>query len=413
MPTKLKQAITRIQKLRSAKGGWAIEATGALSLLVLLVGFSMYNETRGNDRKTAQIAATHHTTVANAAAAYIKDHYSELLSGVPNVGNTTTVSFATLKAKGYVQPTLSSTNIWGQTLAVKVRRTSTDSKAVQLEGLVIGEGGQSVTHGLAREVSQNIGAEGGYTVAAGDYCGARKVNNATLCGTRGVWERPMSDFGNAVPTGQVASALFFKDGMTVNDYLYRHRVPGKPELNTMETYLQMGTGATAVEEQPCYSVAGDTTNPLLDNGAIATTDSGLILSCQSGVWKSQSMKLLGKDVQQGEVTNLMTYRSTNEDGLDQYCRRYDQIIRSNSLLVLNGTTNATSQVPNYSELVVSFYLQGHQIAMNYQVATSTGGFTTSVSASEAVRAGQIQAEICVQSRSVTDWTTRFSISILE
>jgi hypothetical protein len=51
--------------------------------------------------------------------------------------------------------------------------------------------------------------------------------------------------------------------------------------------------------------------------------------------------------------------------------------------------------------------------MNYQVATSTGGFTTSVSASEAVRAGQIQAEICVQSRSVTDWTTRFSISILE
>ena len=373
----------------------------------------MYNETRGNDRKTAQIAATHHTTVANAAAAYIKDHYSELLLGVPNVGNTTTVSFDTLKTKGYVPPSLSSTNIWDQKLALRVRRASVNPKVVQLEGLVIGEGGKTVTHEIAREISQKIGAEGGYTVNAGDFCGTRKVTGVTLCGTRGVWERPLSDFGTAVPAGHIASALFFKDGMVVNDYLYRHRVPGKLELNTMETYLQMGTGATAVEEQPCYSVAGDTTSPLLENGAIATTDNGLILSCQSGVWKSQSMKLLGKDVQQGQVTTLMTYRSTNEDGLAQYCRTYNPSIRSNSLLVLNGTTNATSQVPNYSELVVSFYLQGHLIAMNYQVATSTGGFTTSVSASEAVRAGQIQVEICVQSRSVNDWTTRFSISILE
>lgn len=286
MTMKLKQAANRIQRLRRSKGGWAIEATGALSLLVLLVGFSMYNETRGNDRKMAEIAATHHKTVATAASAYVRDHYSELLDAAPAVGNTTNVSFATLQTKGYVQPTLSSTNIWGQALNLRVRRSSTDPKAVQLEGLVIGEGGQSVPHELARAVAQDIGAEGGYTVASGDYCGTNKVSASTLCGTRGVWDRPMSDFGAAVQPGHIASALFFKDGMAVNDYLYRHRVPGKPELNTMETYLQMGTGARAVEGQPCYSVAGDTTSPLLENGAIATTSDGMILSCQSGVWKN-------------------------------------------------------------------------------------------------------------------------------
>jgi len=283
---KLNRAVTRIQKLRAAKGGWAIEATGALGLLVMLVGFSMYNETRGNDRKTAEIAATHHKTVSTAASSYVRDHYSDLLAAVPAVGNTTTVSFATLQANGYLQPTLSSSNIWGQTLTLRVRRLSADPKAVQLEALVIGEGGRAVGHELAREVSQNIGAEGGYTVASGDYCGTTRVGASTLCGTRGVWQRPVADFDAAIPAGHIASALFFKDGMAVNDYLYRHRVPGKPELNTMETYLQMGVGTRATEGQPCYSVAGDTSSPLLDTGAIATTSDGLILSCQSGAWRS-------------------------------------------------------------------------------------------------------------------------------
>lgn len=283
MTMKLKRAASGLRKIRSSRGGWAIEATGALSLLVLLIGFGMYNESRSNNRRMAEIAATHHRAVATAASAYVKDHYSDLLAAVPSVGNVTTVDFSTLN--GYVQPTLSDSNVWGQTMTLRVRRSSVDPKNVQLEGLVIGEGGQAVPHDLAREVSQDIGAEGGYTVAAGDYCGITKAAQNTLCGTRGVWDRPVSDFGASGAPGHIVSALFFKDGMAVNDYLYRHRVPGKPELNTMETYLQMGTGSQAVKGQPCYSVAGDTTSPLLTNGAIATTTDGMILSCQSGTWK--------------------------------------------------------------------------------------------------------------------------------
>lgn len=288
MTMKSKYAAIRLQKLRRAKGAWAIEAVGGLGLLVLIVGFTMYDQVRGNDQRMAQIAATHHKTVATAGSAYIRDKYSDLLDALPAIGNTTTVSFATLQAAGYVQPTLSPENVWGQTLNLRVRRSSTDQNAVQLEGLVIGEGGQSVPHDIARAVSQDIGAEGGYTVASGDYCATSQVSVSTLCGTRGVWERPMADFGAAVSPGHIASALFFKDGMQVNDYLYRHRVPGKPELNTMETYLQMGTGAQAVEGQPCRSVASDPSSPLLQNGAIATTTDGLILSCQSGIWGRQN-----------------------------------------------------------------------------------------------------------------------------
>lgn len=282
MTTKLKRAAFGLRKIRASRGGWAIEATGALSLLVMLIGFGMYNESRSNNRRMAEIAATHHKAVATAASAYVKDHYSDLLAAVPSVGNVTTVNFSTLG--GYVQPTLSDSNLWGQTMTLRVRRSSVNPKEVQLEGLVIGEGGQAVPHDLAREVSQDIGAEGGYTVATGDYCGTTKVAENTLCGTRGVWSRPVANFGASGAPGHIVSALFFKDGMAVNDYLYRHRVPGKPELNTMETYLQMGTGAQAEEGKACLSVAGDLSSPLLQDGAIATTNTGLILSCQGGRW---------------------------------------------------------------------------------------------------------------------------------
>jgi len=284
---------------------------------------------------------------------------------------------------------------------------------VQLEGLVLGEGGTAVPHELAREVSQYIGAEGGYTVASGDYCGTEKVIANTHCGTRGVWSRPIANFGAPTAPGHIASALFFKDGMVVNDYLYRKHVPGKPELNTMETYLQMGTAARAVEERPCYSVTDDPSSLLLNNGVIATNADGLILSCQSGIWKSQSMKLVGKDVQQGAVPNIMTYKGTGVDNLALYCRTYNLNIKSNSLLVLNLQTEAKSQVANYSEVVASFYIQGQLIARNYQVATTQGGFTTSVGASETAQPGETTVEICVESRSVTDWTARYSLSILE
>lgn len=339
MTTKLKRAAFGLRKIRASRGGWAIEATGALSLLVMLIGFGMYNESRSNNRRMAEIAATHYKAVTTAASAYVKDHYSDLLAAAPAVGATTTVSFVTLKNAGYLQPTLSSTDIWGQEINLRVRRSSTDPKQVQLEGLVIGEGGQAVPHDMAREVSQNIGAEGGYTVATDDYCGTTKVAENTLCGTRGVWSRPVADFGASGAPGHIVSALFFKDGMAVNDYLYRHRVPGKPELNTMETYLQMGTGAHAVEGQPCYSVAGDATSPLLANVAIATTAEGIILSCQDDVW--------GKQIKPKPLTQTYFWlESFGQESKTRYCPPGFFAVSSNAIIIPSGTLSCSTTIFN-------------------------------------------------------------------
>lgn len=50
----------------------------------------------------------------------------------------------------------------------------------------------------------------------------------------------LSNFGSAPGAGHLATALFFQDGAIANEYLYRNAVPGHPELNRMNTTLDMG-----------------------------------------------------------------------------------------------------------------------------------------------------------------------------
>ncbi|MGK9007625.1 hypothetical protein ACR6JC_24075, partial [Citrobacter europaeus] len=56
---KFKRAVRRIQALRSAKGGYGVEIIGALGVLMLLVGWGLYDQSKVSDQNTAKIAATH------------------------------------------------------------------------------------------------------------------------------------------------------------------------------------------------------------------------------------------------------------------------------------------------------------------------------------------------------------------
>lgn len=284
-----RNAARTVLRYRRARGSFLLEAIAAIFIFSAVGSVMLYQSSQSNDARLAEIAGVYHRRVEKAAQDYVQAHYAELLAAMPSPGDTTSVSFAALRTDGLIPATLSSTNPWSQTPTLRLRRGTGQD---QIEALVIGEGGNALPHKLASRVAGSIGAEGGYTVAAGDYCGTSKVGANTLCGTQGVWARPVADFAANGSPGRIASALFFLEGTAVNDYLYRKRVPGKPELNTMETYIQMGPGAVGTEGQPCYSVAGDPSSLPLKNGAIGTTSDGLALSCWSGVW-TRSVKATG------------------------------------------------------------------------------------------------------------------------
>lgn len=259
----------RLNRLRRLKGGFAVEALGALALLTLLVGYSIHNSVSDNHKNLAEVAATHHKAVAKGASLYVRDNYSDLLSELEGT-NVKEVTVKDLQDQGYLSTSLSRQNPWGQELKLKLKK---GPESNPIEALVVSQGGQPVDVKTARQVAERIGAEGGYTVANGEHCGSQQVSGNKLCGTNHVWEYPSGDFGLANQnTGYIASALFFKDGMQLSEYLYRKPIPGKDELTTMETYLRMGEGAIAEEGGQC------------DNNmkAIAMSNEGLILSCQNG-----------------------------------------------------------------------------------------------------------------------------------
>ena len=123
-------------------------------------------------------------------------------------------------------------------------------------------------------------------------------------GNNGQWSQAVANFGIAPGAGHVCVGLFANDAGLIADYLYRNAVPGHPEVNRMNTAIDMNNNAinnassitalgkitaggnvevgsylqldgTAVEGAACPT-----------NGLVAQNGAGLILSCQSGTWSS-------------------------------------------------------------------------------------------------------------------------------
>ncbi|WP_139113626.1 shufflon system plasmid conjugative transfer pilus tip adhesin PilV, partial [Acidithiobacillus thiooxidans] len=80
------------------------------------------------------------------------------------------------------------------------------------------------------------------------------------CGAYDGWSVTTSGYQNIQP-GHFAALLAYSNGQLQSDYLYRVAVPGQPQLNTMQTNLNMGTNsvnnADEVNAQSETLAAGD------------------------------------------------------------------------------------------------------------------------------------------------------------
>ena len=171
-------------------------------------------------------------------------------------------------------------------------------------------------------------AQLGYIVAhAGSGAGAIYASEPTVArGAFGSWQVTLADYtssaaaqncsGTPAAAGRLMSLLPFDEsglfGMTgAGEWLARNEIPGRPELNRMNTTLDMGdnrvVGLQQVLNVPADTCtagregkAGRTTTgaPRLcssgawvgascSTGDLASATDGKLLSCQGGVWKSQ------------------------------------------------------------------------------------------------------------------------------
>lgn len=270
-----------------SRGFIAVEMLFGLVALALMTTMGIELMAKRMDSQNYQIAAQQQQQVADAAAKYLKDNFTAVSA---SAGATTPaqITVAMLRNTNYLPTGFADTNVFGQTFVVLARKPA----ANQLESLVLTQGGQTLDEIGARELAQNLGAPGGFI-----------ANDATgvVQGIRGGWQVALSNYGTSPGAGHVASALFLQDGTLANDYLYRNAMPNHPELNRMNTALDMGTqdivNAGAITAAKDIKTTGDIYGKNITASAKLTADNaeitndarigGWIRTKENGGWYSE------------------------------------------------------------------------------------------------------------------------------
>lgn len=260
---------------RAQWGLTLLEMLISLSILATVVaGVTSLVQGVSDDTK-ASITALHTKTIGDEAGVYIKDNYSALL-GASTATTPALIRVSDLVSQGYLPAGYAATNPRGQSTCVLVLEPTTN----KLTSLVLSEGGEIIDDLTLGQIASLIGGAGG---------GLYSTAPTTARGAMGNYSFAIGAFGNpnhlnqrcdgtagniTVAAGHPVMALWFADGAAGAATLYRDSVPGQPGMNTMNTPILMGPGSQQTIGAACSTV-----------GAIASSSTGAVLACESGVWK--------------------------------------------------------------------------------------------------------------------------------
>ncbi|MCK4154197.1 shufflon system plasmid conjugative transfer pilus tip adhesin PilV [Ralstonia pseudosolanacearum] len=230
------------------RGFTAIELIVVLIVSVAAIGLGGQYLTSYADAQVNQAAADHMKTVSDAAVKYIKDNYAAI-TATATATTPAVITVATLKSTSYLTSSVTDQNAYEQTYQILALQPA----ANKLQTLIVTTSGETIPEMSIRRIAQLSGARGGFIST---------TNPTTAVGSYGGWQVSLASYGVSPGAGHVATALFFDDGALVSDYLYRGVVPGHPELNRMNTAIDMGGNNldnTATVNATGANVAGNVT----------------------------------------------------------------------------------------------------------------------------------------------------------
>lgn len=256
----------------------------ALVLSMLsLAGFTTWAKIGVTNVQTAA-AASQMLVFDKAAQQYVQDN-GTTLAATATATTPVSVNTATLTGAGYLPAGFSATNAFGQTWLLQVLQPTPNT----LQSLVTTQGGRPITDVKQLvQVAAQAGAQGGFVPYAGQL-GDASMTPANAYGAFGGWKVSLANYTNP-GSGHLASLLAFGGAQVNNNYLYRVQVPGHPELNQMQTALDM-TGndinnignANATQEH--LTGTGTPGAACTDTGAIRTSTTGTGLVICNGIWQ--------------------------------------------------------------------------------------------------------------------------------
>lgn len=290
--------------IKYQKGLTLLEAIVSLGILSAVVAGTATLLSQYSTATQANVAAQHMKTIADATQAYIRDNYSAVMA-TATATTPTLIRVSTLQGSGHLAAGVSETNNFGQRVCALVLEPS----AGQLNALVVSEGGTTIDDISVAGIAGALGAGGGAVYSS---------DTTTIRGAMGGWSTAIGNFASANNLGQLCNgsagtipiaaghpmvALWFNGGDATAGTLYRSSVPGRPELNTMNTPIFMSASTVQTVGGACTST-----------GAIGRDAAGAVVSCQGGTWKGGAGGLNWK----GSVANVASLPASGNASGDAY-----------------------------------------------------------------------------------------------
>ena len=189
------------------------------------------------DQSTAQ----YQSMFVEASERYLRNNFSTIAAGLTQNGPPVAIDLPTIRAAGFAHSGLTNMNPYRQIPCLVVRRLGDSATGPRLEALVTTEGGLSIPERRVPFVAAQSGAIGGFVPSTAP---------TTAQGAYGVWQTSITPYtstscsGTPVAANRLASGMFFDvssiGGVDRNEVLHRVAVAGRPDLNTMNTNLNMG-----------------------------------------------------------------------------------------------------------------------------------------------------------------------------
>ncbi|TXI79810.1 MAG: shufflon system plasmid conjugative transfer pilus tip adhesin PilV [Cupriavidus sp.] len=289
---------TKLVLRRRTSGFTLVELMVVLTVIVTVFGLMWPMFAEYTDELVNRNAAEQQLRVAKGARKYLDDNIGTITASLSGTAPLA-IPFATIQAAGnYIPSELSPITPYGQSYNIAVRRPSATSN--QLQAMVVTTGGTTISPKNALHIARMQKGVGGYIVSS---------NPNLIKAPDDQWSVLASDFGLTPGAGHIATALFSSDGDGNGDYLWRNAVPGRPELNRMNTAIDMNNQninnaatvtATTVQAQDTNTARATvseklTTQDAVVNGdnlhmALATPDSGCTAVQTGSVRRNQSTR---------------------------------------------------------------------------------------------------------------------------
>lgn len=255
---------------RCQSGVGMLELLAALAVgAVLLLGLSGMSD-NSLDELRGQQAAYYQAQVVHAAERYMQAHHEEIKAATPTAAAVLALSLEQLRAGRFLPAGFADLNAYQQATCVLVRQPDAAAAPGKFDALVVTSGGKPIGDKDLAAVALHAGAGSGY-ITAREPAFARgaswRMETTPYRGITCAGGAAAVLQGSAADAGHLVSNLFYDGaGQLAADFLYRGKVPGRPELNRMEVALRLAATALANEGDSCLDESGPTPGLTIDAG---------------------------------------------------------------------------------------------------------------------------------------------------